>query len=58
MLQELLKRLHVLPLGAGKALQTMATTRHLSPSDHTISGGGGSPLPANATLALVARMRG
>lgn len=50
-LQELLKRLYALPLTAGKALQTVSTTRHLSPSDSTITRGG-SHLLANATLAL------
>lgn len=39
-LQELLKTFHVLPLRADKVFQTMATTRHLSPSDSLVSGGG------------------
>lgn len=44
-LQELLKRLHVLPLRAGEALQAMATTRHLSLSDSTTGEGAHSSSP-------------
>lgn len=40
LLQELLKIFHVLPLIADKMFQTTATTRHLSPSDSLVTGGG------------------
>lgn len=39
-LQERLKMFHVLPLRADKVFQTMATMRHLCPSDGLVSGGG------------------